>query len=53
MHTATSHKIAWRHDFEGALDDAKRERKLVLLEVKSELRRLAERLKEKQPTLPG
>lgn len=29
---ATTHAIAWRHDFDAALADAKRERKLVLLD---------------------
>jgi hypothetical protein len=29
---STTHEIAWRHDFDRALADAKRERKLVLLD---------------------
>ena len=28
----TTHEIAWRHDFERALSDAKAQRKLVLLD---------------------
>jgi hypothetical protein len=32
MPASTQHKIAWRHDFEHALADAKAQRKLVLLD---------------------
>jgi hypothetical protein len=32
MTTATAHEIAWRHDFDRAVEDAKQQKKLILLD---------------------